>query len=114
MFDCLKKAGLKLKPSKCCFLRRYLKFLGHIVSDKGVSPDPDKLKAIHDFPVPQNLEEMRRFLGLVGYYRDYVPGFAHIVHPLVDLTKKGVTYCWSDSCNSAFEKVKSMLITAPV
>ena len=114
VFDCLKKAGLKLKPSKCCFLRRSLKFLGHIVSDKGVSPDPDKLKAIHDFPVPQNLEEMRRFLGLAGYYRDHIPGFADIVHPLNELTKKDVCYNWSILCTEAFEKVKALLLSSPV
>ena len=88
--------------------------MGHIVSDKGVSPDPDKLKAIHDFPVPQNLEEMRRFLGLAGYYRDHIPGFADIVHPLNELTKKDVCYNWSILCTEAFEKVKALLLSSPV
>ena len=78
MFDCLLQAGLKLKPSKCSIARKSLRFLGHIVSKDGVASDPEKVKAITEFPVPEDVEQLRRFLGMVGYYRDYIPGFADV------------------------------------
>ena len=114
VFDCLRKAGLKLKPSKCKIARKSLKFLGHVVSSEGVSPDPEKLQSVRQFPVPQDVDSLRRFLGLAGYYRDFVPGFADIVQPLNDLTRKGVPYNWTVLCVESFEKVKLLLLGAPV
>ena len=114
VFDCLRKAGLKLKPSKCSLVRRSLKFLGHVVSRCGGSPDPEKLQAMREFPVPQDVDALKRFLGLAGYYRDHVQGFADIVHPLNELTKKGVAYNWSAVCTQAFQKVKEVLLKSPV
>ena len=114
VFDCLLQAGLKLKPSKCSIARKSIKFLGHIVSREGVSSDPDKIKAITEFPVPGDVEQLRRFLGMAGYYRDYVDGFAEAAHPLNQLTRKGVAFTWSVVCSQAFRKLKELLVKAPV
>ena len=65
--------------------------------------NPEKVKAISDFPVPQNVEELRRFLGMAGYYRDYIEGFADLVSSLVHLTKKGVPFAWTVLCAQAVD-----------
>ena len=114
VFDCLLKAGLKLKPSKCSIAQKSLLFLGHVISKSGVAVNPDKVKAISEFPIPQNVEQLRRFLGMAGYYREYIEGYSCIVSPLVQLTKKGEPFAWSILCSQAFEKVKGLLVKAPI
>ena len=71
VFDCLAKAGLKLKPKKCTFAKE-VRYVGHVVSQSGVSTDPDKISAVQNWPVPVSLKEVRSFLGLCGYYRRYI------------------------------------------
>lgn len=82
----LKEYGLKLAPEKCIFAQSSVRYLGHIVSDKGVQTDPDKVAAVKTWPVPRNLKELRSFLGFVGYYRRFVKDFSKKVKPLNDLT----------------------------
>ena len=88
VFDRLRYANLKLKPEKCVFARSSLKFLGHIVSRKGVHTDPEKTRKVVDWPTPTNVKELRAFLGLASYYRRFVEGFASIAAPLSDMTGK--------------------------
>jgi len=88
----LKGAGLKLKPSKCHFLQKHVAFLGHIVSEGGVSTDLEKIRAVTEWPVPTNLREVRAFVGLCSYYRRFVEGFAGISAPLHDMTRKGAEF----------------------
>lgn len=85
VFQRLEEAGLKLKGSKCEFFLPRVKYLGHIVSQDGVETDPEKISALKDLSVPTSLKELRSFLGFVGYYRRFVPGFAQIAKPLNDL-----------------------------
>ena len=75
VFDRLRQAQLKLKPSKCHFFQKKIKFLGHIVTEQGILPDPDKLKAISLLKAPTNVTLLQSFLGLVSYYRKFVPDF---------------------------------------
>jgi len=91
VFERLIGAGLKLKPSKCALLQPEVKYLGHVVSRNDVATDPEKVRAIEDWVTPQDLTALRAFLGLVGYYRQYIPYFAGIAKPLNRLTAKGVT-----------------------
>ena len=114
VFERLRQAGLKLKPSKCSFLCREVVFLGHVISANGVSPDPAKTKKVRDYPVPVDVSSVRQFLGLASYYRRFVPGFSKIAAPLYALTKKSVTFSWSDECQKAFDRLKQLLCSAPV
>lgn len=114
MFTRLREAGLKLKPSKCELCKKEVKYLGHIVSDRGVSTDPDKVGDVSNWPTPCNLKQLRRFLGLCSYYRKFVPKFAEIASPLHALTRKGNKFVWTKDCEECFQLLKSKLTTAPV
>ena len=114
VFQRLRQAGLRLKPSKCSFLCREVVFLGHVISVSGVSPDPAKTEKVRDYPVPVDVSSVRQFLGLSSHYRRFVPGFSKIAAPLYYLTKKSVTFCWTDEYQKAFDKLKQLLCSAPV
>jgi len=81
VFDRMRIANLKFKPSKCHLLQTKVSFLGHIVSGEGVSTDPGKIQAVKDWPVPQDVKEVRSFLWLAIYYRRFVPSFAAMASP---------------------------------
>ena len=110
----LAAAGLKLKPSKCHFIREEVEYLGHIITPHGLKPNPRHVAAVIDFPAPQNVKEVRQFLGLSSYYRRFVPGFAKIAKPIHTLTQKGAVFEWNSSCQAAFETLKSKLVQSPV
>ena len=114
VFDICRKASLYLKASKCEFERDSLLFLGFIISNNGVSTDPDKVKAVQEFPVPTNLTESRSFIGLVSYYRQFVENFSKIASPITELTKKGCPFVWDEAQQTAFQRLKDMLSNAPV
>ena len=111
---CLKGAGLRLKPKKCQFLRAEVPFLGHIISQRGIKPDPLKTQKVKNYPPPLDVPGVRRFLGLASYYRRFIPGFAQIASPLHALTKKNVAFHWTTGCERAFEQLKDKLVSAPV
>ena len=75
-FGRLSQFNLKLKPTKCHFFQRQFKYLGHVVNTEGILPDPDKVRAIKEMPIPRNATELRSFLGICNYYRKFVPDFA--------------------------------------
>ena len=85
VFSRLKQHGLKLKPSKCEFVKSSVRYLGHVVSEQGVQTDPDKIEALASWPEPSNIKELRSFLALTGYYRRLIKDHARIVKPLNDL-----------------------------
>ena len=87
LFQRLDEFGLVVNPDKCTFGVESVEFLGHHVSAKGVSPLPEKVNAIVDFPVPTSIRQLRRYLGLVNFYRRFVPSCAQIVQPLTDILK---------------------------
>jgi len=88
----LKEVNLKLNPGKCCFAARSITFLGHVVSHEGTKPDPSKINAVVHFPVPKTVMDVRSFLGLTGYYRNYVRGYSRLAVPLFELTRKDVAF----------------------
>jgi len=114
VFERLRGAGLKLKPSKCALFQPKVKYLGHVVGRNGMATDPEKVRAMEDWVTPQDLTRFRAFLGLVGYYRQYIPYFAGIAQPLNRLTAKGVTWQWSPVEQQAFDRLKGCLLVAPV
>ena len=114
LFQRLREAKLKLKPSKCSVMQKSVAFLGYIVSEKGISTDPSKIQAVVDWPTPTNLRQCRAFIGLCQYYRRFVPNFSAIAAPLYDLTKKHVPFVWSTECQQAFDSLKRSLTSADV
>ena len=90
----LRQANLKLKVSKCQLLQKQVVFLGHLVSDLGITCAPDKVQQIEDWPQPRDKTEVKSVLGLVGYYRKMVPSFAGIAVPLTRLTRKKAKFEW--------------------
>ncbi|CAG2221615.1 unnamed protein product [Mytilus edulis] len=114
VFDRFRKASLKLKPKKCFLFQHQVLYLGHLVSDKGIACDPAKIESVSDWPVPKNVNEVRSFLGLAGYYRRFIPSFSEIASPMTNLTKKGLKFLWDQDCQNAFEVLKEKLISAPI
>lgn len=114
VFDAVREVNLKLQLKKCHFAESSLTFLGHVISDKGIQPDNEKIKAILDFPVPSDVSSVRSFLGLTGYYRKFVEHYATIATPLHDLLQKDTPFNWTSDCQSAFETLKSRLVSAPI
>jgi hypothetical protein len=110
----IERAGLKLNLSKCSFLEQSLKVLGFIVSSEGLSPDPEKITAVHDFPTPRNVKEVQSFLGLCSYYRKFVPGIAVLARSLSNLTKKNQRFPWGDEQHGSFEALKTILTSPPI
>ena len=109
-------AGLKLKPSKCHLFKKEVKYLGHVVSEKGIHTDPEKISAVQDWPAPRTPTQVRSFLGLASYYRRFIKGFADIAAPLHRLTetKGGDKFEWVEECAQAFATLKEALISAPI
>ena len=114
VFQRLREADLKLKASKCNFFKKHIQYLGHLVSGEGIEPLPEKLEAVKKMPPPTTPKEVRQFLGLVGYYRKFVPKFADIARPLTNLTKLDVPYEWTEKCQETFEFLKEVLLKDPI
>ena len=114
VFQRLREAGLRLKPKKCRLLSHSTKFLGHVVSGDGVSPDPEKREAVQTWPVPQNVTDLRSFLGFSYYYRKFIPNFSKIACPLIKLTQKGNKFDWTPDCQKAFKDLKRCVTQPPI
>ena len=113
----LEEHGLVINPDKCEFGQASLQFLGHIVDATGIRTLPDKVAAIQEYPQPATLRELRQFLGLVTFYRRFIPSCAHIIQPLTDLlsgpqTPKNRPLTWFDAAISAFCNIKAALSQA--
>ena len=109
----LKQAGLTLNE-KCEFSTDQVKFLGHIVSARGIAIDPSKVEAITKFPAPEGVPELRRLLGMVNHVAKFAPNLAEISKPLRDLLKKDSEWIWGPDQEEAFKKLKTLLSSAPL
>ena len=108
------QAGLKLKGQKCQLFKKEVDFLGYVIDEKGVHTDPRKIECIKSWPLPQNIKEVQSFLGLCGYYRRFIANYSHLAKRLTRLLEKGQKLNWTTECSEAFEKLKHLLITAPI
>ena len=114
LFVKLREAELKLKEVKCNFLKKYIQYLAHIISGKGITPMPEKLECIQKMPPPKTPKEVKQFLGLIGYYRKFVPRFSDLSQLLNMLTRKNVTFQWTPICQESFEMLKTSLMAEPI
>jgi hypothetical protein len=105
-------AKLLAQPTKCLFGVKQLEFLGHVVSERGLEMDPKKVDAIKNWPHPQNIGELRSFIGLCNYYRNFIGGFSRLATPLTKLFGK-TPWNWSSECSDAFDALKDKLLSAP-
>ncbi|KAK9729461.1 RNase H-like domain found in reverse transcriptase [Popillia japonica] len=117
VFERLQHAKLTVNYEKCHFCRPSLKFLGFIVDQEGLRTDPDKVSAIVDYPTPKTTTQIKRLIGLVGYYRRFLKNFSALSSPITDLLrgrKKGQPITWTPEADKAFQEIKTALTTAPV
>ena len=114
VFERLLNAGLKIKPGKCSFFQRSVAFLGHIVSGDGIETDPEKIRALMEWPVPTSVTEVRSFLGLASYYRRFVRDFSKLAKPMNVLTQKNHRFEWTDEAQRSFEALKAALTSPPI
>ncbi|CAM2704951.1 unnamed protein product [Rotaria socialis] len=112
----IQSSGLTLHISKCQFCKTKLKYLCHVVSQSGIEPDPDKVHAVRDYPVPTRIKDVRAFLGLTSYYRCSIRNYATIPEPLISLTRNidSKPFLWTSSCQQAFDHLRHLLIQAPI
>ena len=114
VFQRIRNAKLKLKPSKCHLFQSRINCLGHIISEKGIEPDESKIKDIKEWKTPTSALEVQNFLGFASYYRRFVAGFSQIASPLYRLTQKNLAFVWDEKCHEAFLELKRRLTAAPI
>lgn len=124
VFDKLRNTGLKLSPKKCVFCKERVKYVGHIVSEKGIEADPEKTEKVLNWPKPKSPEEVRKFIGFIGYYRRFIPNFSKIAKPLTALFPNPIKkkshkvqqqkWKWGSEEEKAFEQLKQHLAQPPI
>ena len=114
VFERLHQWGLRLKESKCSFMKNSVNYLGYIVDAEGIHTAPDKIDAIRNAPRPENLHQLRSFLGLVNYYGKFLPSLSTTAHPLNQLTQANHKWKWSEDYEIVFTKLKEQLCSKPV
>ena len=114
IFIRLRKFGLKMKREKCSFFKKHVQYLGHLVSENGFEPLLEKLESIRKMPAPRTAKEVKQLLGLIGYYRKFVPHFADISRPLTKLTHHNIVFEWTDQCSKAFNHLRELLMEYPI
>lgn len=101
-----------MKRSKCSFLKDAVEYLDHRVDEKGIQATQEKFAAVEGAPMPQNVQQLRSFLGLLNYYRKFLPNLATVIQPLNDLLQKNKRWSWSKECTQAVNTAKRLLTTS--
>jgi hypothetical protein len=114
MLKMLATKGLKAGADKIFFGLEKMQFLGYLLEGGEMKPDPEKVESIKRLLPPQTRTQLRSFLGLTGYYREFIFRYAHIARPLTSLLQEDVPWVWSTKCEEAFQELKSKLMTEPV
>lgn len=113
VLDRLHAEGITLNKKKCIFGAKSVKYLGHIISEKGISIDPDRVKAIREFPQPNNKTELLRLLGMINFAGKYIGNKSEVLEPLTSLLKKDIDFVWGTSQQNSLNKIKALLEEAP-
>ena len=115
VFACMKRSGLKCKPSKCEILKDSIKYLGRMVDRNGIRPDPDAVEAVLTWKSPKMEHQLMSFLGFANYYREFIKGYADKVYPMQQLMRyKGKKFTWNNAAEESFQRIKKELCEAPV
>ena len=108
-FQQLRKYNLSIRLDKCIFAQPKVEQFGLIISSKGVSPSPENVDKIKNYPRPNNVKELRRFLGMTNYYREFVQKYAELCEPLQELERKSIQYVWTEAREQAFKTIKDTI-----
>ena len=114
VFIRLEKANLCLNKKKCYFVKQEIEYLGHLIGPNGIKPNPKKVRVIQTLAPPVNVRGVRSFIGMVSYYRNFIPRFSEIARPLTNLTRKHVKFEWNDDAQQAFSFLRKKLTEAPI
>ena len=114
MLERLRQAGLTVNPQKVVFATQEISFLGHLVSPGCVRIDPERTRAIRDFPIPHDAKGIARFIGMVNFYHKFIPNLAEVAAPLNGLRKKGMRFVWGPEQQQAFDTLKAAISQPPV
>jgi hypothetical protein len=114
VFERLRESNFKIQMDKSEFMKQETPYLGHIITPDGVKPNPDKIVAIQKYPIPRTTKQIKQFLGLLGYYRKFIPGFANVTKPLTQCLKKGKGITINQQYVECFEKCKTLLTNDPI
>src|SRR6185295_4475417 len=113
MFKKLRQAGLKLKPEKCGILKQQFPLLGHTVTINGLQVLESQVEKVRNFPTPKTATDVKSFLGLAGYYSQFIPRFSDLTKPMRELIRKGKKVEWTFRQQEVFDRIKQALISAP-
>ena len=114
VFTRIRECGYTLNALKCSLFQTKVKYLGHIMENGSIALDPERVSAIVDIPVPQNVKSLRSFIGMAQFCCRFIPHLNAVLTPLSNLLKKNVPFIWSAECQSAFDNVKQALMNPPV
>ena len=114
IFKRLRHFDLKMKRQKSSFFKKHIQYLGHLVSEQGFEPLPEKLEAIRTMPHPKSPKEVKQFLGLIGYYRKFIPRFSDLSRPLTRLTRHDAKFEWDQQCQKSFDHLRELLMQYPI
>lgn len=109
----IKESGLRLNKDKCVFKRSSVRYFGHVISNRGVSIDPERVKALRAMPRPNDVTELRRFIGMINFVGRYTPHLSTALHPLLQLLRNDVSWIWLHEHQNAFSRVLRMVTEAP-
>jgi len=98
IFFRIRSVNLRINPEKCVFFGKHVKYMGHIVSSKGVTIDPEKIAAVREWSIPHTKKQLRSFLGFSSYYQKFIKGFFSLAKPLYTLTENKSKFIWTDKC----------------
>jgi hypothetical protein len=114
VLQCLQEHKLYGKLSKCSFYQSKIHYLGHVISGEGIALDTTKVKDIMEWSAPTNVPEVCSFVGLAGYYRQFIEGFSKIENMIIELQKKNQKFIWTEKCMEAFRRLKELLTIASI
>ena len=114
VFEWFRKNKMRLKLSKCEFLKNKIHFLGHMINHEGIRPLPEKNKDISKIKAPSNIDKVCALLGVLNYYHRFIPAFSDLMQPIQKLLKKNTKFEWTESCDKAFRIAKETLAKDPI